>query len=91
MAAHERRARKLAGKLIQPLYGMVWFFPLGADRRVAPLGFEIKNPVRLDQINRPIRKALEEQMQMPDIGELGFEERLGLLLDREVMKKKFLN
>jgi DNA replication protein DnaC len=28
-------------------------------------------------------KALEEQMQMPDIHKLGFEERLGLLLDRE--------
>ena len=28
-------------------------------------------------------KALEEQMQMPDINKLGFEERLGLLLDRE--------
>ena len=28
-------------------------------------------------------KALEEHMQMPDIGKLGFEERLGLLLDRE--------
>ena len=29
-------------------------------------------------------KALEEQMQMPDIDKLGFEERLGLLLDREI-------
>jgi DNA replication protein DnaC len=29
-------------------------------------------------------KALEEQMQMPDIDKLGFEERLGLLLDREM-------
>jgi DNA replication protein DnaC len=28
--------------------------------------------------------ALEEQMQMPDIDKLGFEERLGLLLDREM-------
>jgi len=28
-------------------------------------------------------KALEEQMQMPDIDKLGFEDRLGLLLDRE--------
>jgi len=29
-------------------------------------------------------KALEEHMQMPDIDKLGFEERLGLLLDREM-------
>ncbi len=29
-------------------------------------------------------KALEEQMQMPDIDTLGFEERFGLLLDREM-------
>lgn len=29
-------------------------------------------------------KALEEQMQMPDIDKLGFEERLELLLDREM-------
>jgi DNA replication protein DnaC len=28
--------------------------------------------------------ALEEQMQMTDIGTLGFEERFGLLLDREI-------
>ena len=55
MAAHERRARELAGKLIQPMYGMVGFFSFGPDQRVAPLGFEIKNPVRLDQINRPVR------------------------------------
>jgi hypothetical protein len=27
--------------------------------------------------------ALEEQMQLPDIAELSFEERLGLLADRE--------
>jgi hypothetical protein len=33
-------------------------------------------------------KALEEQMQMPDIGELGFEERLGLLLDREITERE---
>ena len=29
-------------------------------------------------------KALEEHMQMPDIDKLGFEERLGLMLDREM-------
>ena len=33
-------------------------------------------------------KALEEQMQMPDIGELGFEERLGLLVDREITERE---
>ena len=27
--------------------------------------------------------ALEEQFRMPDIGQLSFEERLGLLVDRE--------
>jgi len=62
MAAHERRARELPGKLIQPLYGMVGFFPLGPDQRVAPLGFEIKNPVHLDQINRPIRAFHRQSM-----------------------------
>ena len=29
-------------------------------------------------------KALSEQMQMPDITDLSFEERLGLLVDREL-------
>jgi DNA replication protein DnaC len=33
-------------------------------------------------------KALQEQMQMPDIGELSFEERLGLLLDRETTERE---
>jgi len=33
-------------------------------------------------------KALEEQMQMADLGELGFEERLGLLVDREVTERR---
>ena len=33
-------------------------------------------------------KALREQMQMPDIGELSFEERLGLLLDRETTERE---
>lgn len=33
-------------------------------------------------------KALEEQMQMSDIGELGFEQRLGLLVDREVTERR---
>ena len=33
-------------------------------------------------------KALQEQMQMPDIGELNFEERLGLLLDRETTERE---
>ena len=28
--------------------------------------------------------ALAEQLQMPDIEELAFEERLGLLVDREI-------
>ena len=30
-----------------------------------------------------MRQALEEQLHMPDIATLGFEERLGLLVDRE--------
>lgn len=33
-------------------------------------------------------KALEEQMQMADLGELGFEERLGFLVDREVTERR---
>jgi len=32
--------------------------------------------------------ALEEQMQMPDIDKLGFEERLGLLVDREMTDRE---
>ena len=32
--------------------------------------------------------ALEEQMQMPDIDKLGFEERLGLLVDREMTESE---
>lgn len=32
--------------------------------------------------------ALEEQMQMPDIHKLGFEERLGLLVDREMTDRE---
>jgi DNA replication protein DnaC len=31
--------------------------------------------------------ALADQMAMPDIGELGFEERLGLLVDREITER----
>lgn len=33
-------------------------------------------------------KALQEQFQMPDIGELSFDERLGLLIDREVTERE---
>lgn len=33
-------------------------------------------------------KALQEQMDMPDIGDLGFEERLGLLVDREMTERQ---
>jgi DNA replication protein DnaC len=32
-------------------------------------------------------QALSEQMQMPDIGDLSFEERLGLLVDREMTER----
>jgi DNA replication protein DnaC len=32
--------------------------------------------------------ALAEQMQMPDIEELAFEERLGLLIDREATERE---
>ena len=55
MAAHESRPRKLTGKLIQPLNAGVGLFPPGMDQGVAPLGFEIKNPVHLDQIYLSIR------------------------------------
>jgi len=33
-------------------------------------------------------KALREQMQMEDIGEMTFEERLGILLDRETVERE---
>jgi DNA replication protein DnaC len=33
-------------------------------------------------------KALQEQMQMPDIEEVSFEERLGLLVDREMTERE---
>ena len=33
-------------------------------------------------------KALNEQQQMPEINSLGFEERLGLLIDREVTERE---
>lgn len=33
-------------------------------------------------------KALEEQQRMPDIGSLDFEERLGLLIDREMTERE---
>lgn len=33
-------------------------------------------------------KALSEQQQMPDIDSLGFEERLGLLVDREATERE---
>jgi len=33
-------------------------------------------------------KALNEQQQMPEIDTLGFEERLGLLIDREVTDRE---
>ena len=32
--------------------------------------------------------ALAEQMRMPDIEELAFEERLGLLVDREITERE---
>lgn len=32
-------------------------------------------------------KALKEQMDMPDIGELSFEERIGLMVDREINER----
>ena len=35
-----------------------------------------------------MRTALEEQTHMPDIGELSFEERLGLLVDRECTERE---
>ena len=35
-----------------------------------------------------MRQALEEQNHIPDIEELGFEERLGLLVDREYTERE---
>lgn len=34
-----------------------------------------------------MQAALQEQMQMPDIGQLSFEDRLGLLVDREMTER----
>jgi IstB-like ATP binding protein len=36
-----------------------------------------------------MRKALSERMQMPDIGQLNFEERLSLLVDREMTERSY--
>ena len=35
-----------------------------------------------------MHRALQEQMAMPDIDELAFEERLGLLVDREITERE---
>jgi len=35
-----------------------------------------------------MQKALSEQMSLPDIGDLSFEERLGLLIDREITERE---
>lgn len=45
----------------------------------------------LDKLQRlqltGMRKALAEQTELPDIGDLSFEERLGLLVDREITER----
>lgn len=44
---------------------------------------------RLDKLRLSgMAKALREQLQMPDIGRLSFEERLGLLVDREQTERE---
>jgi DNA replication protein DnaC len=44
---------------------------------------------RLQQLRLAgMAKALQEQLQQPDIAALGFEERLGLLLDREATERE---
>jgi hypothetical protein len=35
-----------------------------------------------------MRRAFEDQMQMADIGKMSFEERLGLLVDREKTERE---
>jgi hypothetical protein len=55
MTAYEGRRREPFSKIAQPLYGFIWFLPLGSDKRIIPLGFEIKNPIYLNQINRTVR------------------------------------
>ncbi len=51
----------------------------------------LKHPIfeKLEQLRfYGMLKALEEQIQMPDIKQLGFEERLGLLVDREMTERE---
>jgi DNA replication protein DnaC len=51
----------------------------------------LKHPIfeKLEQLRfYGMLKALEEQMQMPDIKQLSFEERLGLLVDREMTERE---
>lgn len=44
---------------------------------------------RLQTLRLPgMAQALDEQMQQPDIDQLGFEERLGLMVDREVAHRE---
>ncbi|MBU0483928.1 MAG: IS21-like element helper ATPase IstB [Proteobacteria bacterium] len=51
----------------------------------------LKHPTldKLQALRLPgMLKALTEQQQMPDINNLGFEERLGLLVDREMTERE---
>lgn len=51
----------------------------------------LKHPTldKLQALRLPgMLKALTEQQQMPDINSLGFEERLGLLVDREMTERE---
>ena len=52
VAAHKSRCWEFFSKLAQPLYGFIRFFPLRSNQRILALGFEIKNSLNFDQINR---------------------------------------
>lgn len=54
MALHECRGWELFSELMQTLHGAVGFFAFGLDERVAFFGFQLKNGVRLDQVNRSV-------------------------------------
>ena len=54
MALHKVRGGQLFSHLMQPLYGVIGVFTFGSDKCVAFPGFEIKNGVQLNQINRAV-------------------------------------
>jgi hypothetical protein len=56
MTLHECRGGQLFSELMQTLHGAVGFFASGSDEGVAFFGFQVKNGVCLDQVNRSVGK-----------------------------------